>query len=808
MKNKMFCMFFATMLFSFLCDPVCGSADVKTKQHAICSAFSISADKYVDTGLSLQKITTGSRTISASKLQSAVIGAAGKITEPGKDLDTTKIQEYSRSLVLFVIPGVIILIFSFLGVVPIFIARCCLPQKCCPPKKPVPAPEGDEKLPDNQRKGYTRVEKSAPVISYAILALIVLTFSIVGITSAGTILQGMTDTMCSLEILVGDLNIFMTDLAGVIGNVSDHGIGLLDKVATQVNIASDLEPKINHVVSEMSTLILWLSNQTYNGATNIFDPTSMANAEKSILSAKGDAMKQLADSRTMVLEKLVDPRAFITTILEMVTLATNSTAKMLDQANYLLQERPIEIMEIPLLLRESKYKGLMGVLAQLRGSNLMVGTTFFSFVIVTIPLGIMGIFMLQCKGKCMNCCGLFITRSSCAFLFISMTLVAILGLVLLPISIVFSDVCILMETLPQDVRVYAKPFLAMEMAEKASSSANATQSTDPSALVDLSMETGLKMVDACWDDENLMDALNLTNTLSSFVGKVDFSALDDLSLDTEAMFKDFYDFKTEVATLTPKKFNLEVTTIEALELVCTACTGLDKLPEVSTAAPVYFNGTNTSVADYCDKKCDDRRPFPPIIVNGFTTVPPGEMYAQCRTIQSKSCEVGKKLRDGYNHLLKLIAEANSRFEAQAKLVQGLSEHINNLHRELDKARDEFTPFASSVGGINKYSSCHFVVDFFDRTRSAVCGSPSALSGMLWFAASLALVPLFSIGLIVTTMCINCRIGGIGQDHHDHIKDIKRQTTQGIQRIKTRFNRRNKGTPATEKVEPMRNNFVI
>ena len=172
------------------------------------------------------------------------------------------------------------------------------------------------------------------MISYAILALVVLTFSIVGITSAGTILQGMTDTMCSLEILVGDLNIFMTDLAGAIENVSDHGIGLLDKVATQVDIASDLEPKVNYAVGNMSVLILWLSNQTFNGATNIYDPTSIANAEKSVLSAKGEAMQQLADARTMVLEKLVEPRSFIKKILEMVTLTTNSTAKMLDQANY------------------------------------------------------------------------------------------------------------------------------------------------------------------------------------------------------------------------------------------------------------------------------------------------------------------------------------------------------------------------------------------------------------------------------------------------------------------------------------------
>ena len=94
-----------------------------------------------------------------------------------------------------------------------------------------------------------------------------LVFAAVGIAPAGTILQGMTDTMCSLEILVGDLNIFMTDLAGAIKSVADNGVGLLDKVATQVDITSDLQLQVDHTVGNMSSLILWLSNKTYERRT-------------------------------------------------------------------------------------------------------------------------------------------------------------------------------------------------------------------------------------------------------------------------------------------------------------------------------------------------------------------------------------------------------------------------------------------------------------------------------------------------------------------------------------------------------------
>ena len=101
------------------------------------------------------------------------------------------------------------------------------------------------------------------------------------------------------------------------------------------------------------------------------------------------------------------------------------------------------------MLPDDEYKGVMGVMGAIRGSNLVVGAAFFALVVVTIPFSVMGILILRCKCKSANCCGLFATRFGCTFLFVAMTLLAILGLVLLPVSIVFSDVCILMDTLPK-----------------------------------------------------------------------------------------------------------------------------------------------------------------------------------------------------------------------------------------------------------------------------------------------------------------------------------------------------------------------
>lgn len=294
----------------------------------------------------------------------------------------------------------------------------------------------------------------------------------------------------------------------------------------------------------------------------------------------------------------------------------------------------------------------------------------------------------------------------------------------------------------------------------------------PDSLVDLSTETGLRVVDACWEDENLMDALNLTNTLSSFVNKVDFSALDALSLDPKAMFSDFYDFKAEVAAFTPENFGLNKTTIDALDRVCNKCTGFKDLPTDAQGT----TSTPAAMPDgYCENKCADMQ----------------SKYAQCRTIQDQSCAALRPLREGYDYLVSVMAEANTRFKAQASLVEALSDHVTSLRQELDNTRKDFDSFAASLTGVNKYSSCHFVVDFFERTRSSVCGSPSALSGMLWFAACLAIVSLLSMGLIVSTMCINCRIGGIGQKGHNHMRDMhdrtKHHVKKGIRNIQNRFN---------------------
>lgn len=260
--------------------------------------------------------------------------ATGK--DSASSVDTTKVEEYVKSLILFVIPGVIVLVFCFIGFIPILVTRCIIPKKCCPPKKIVPTPEGDASRPKQERLGYSRCKKASPVVSYAVLALITLIFVVVGIASAGTILQGMTDSMCSLEILVGDLNVFMTDLAGVINKVSYHGVSLLDQVATKVDITDDLSARVDEVVDNMPTLIDWLSNQTYtgaNGASVAYDLSDIISAKNSIMSVKSSAMQELASSQKMVLDKLVQPRAFITNILDLTAMATNSTAKMLSQAN-------------------------------------------------------------------------------------------------------------------------------------------------------------------------------------------------------------------------------------------------------------------------------------------------------------------------------------------------------------------------------------------------------------------------------------------------------------------------------------------
>lgn len=304
---------------------------------------------------------TDNRRVSASKLQTAIIDAAENVrvhlcsgllimllilhfanAQVASDkasissLDTTKVEEYVKSLIIFVIPGVIVLVFCFIGALPILITRCFIPKKCCPPKKIVPTPKGDAARPKKQRVGYTRCEKSSPVISYAVLALAALAFVVVGIASAGTILQGMTDSMCSLEILVGDLNVFMTDLAGVIKNVSHHGVSLLDQVAAKVDIADDLSVRVDEVIDNMPTLIDWLSNQSFtapNGARVVYELTDITNAKNSIMSVKSSAMQELAKSQQMVLAKLVQPRAFIASILGLTAMATNSTAKMLAQAD-------------------------------------------------------------------------------------------------------------------------------------------------------------------------------------------------------------------------------------------------------------------------------------------------------------------------------------------------------------------------------------------------------------------------------------------------------------------------------------------
>ena len=74
-----------------------------------------------------------------------------------------------------------------------------------------------------------------------------------------------------------------------------------------------------------------------------------------------------------------------------------------------------------------------------------------------------------------------------------------------------------------------------------------------------------------------------------------------------------------------------------------------------------------------------------------------------------------------------------------------------------------------------------MVDFFESAHTSLCGLPSTLSGMIWFAACLAIVPLLSIESIMIIMFINCHIGGIGQKEHNHLCDIRDQTKNHVKK---------------------------
>merc|ERR1712100_8120 len=115
----------------------------------------------------------------------------------------------------------------------------------------------------------------------------------------------------------------------------------------------------------------------------------------------------------------------------------------------------IELPEVPFLFDGGSITGALSITSVLEQNAYALGATLFVLMLVSIPFTVFGILVMgpKCAHRphsknsktVWQCCGLLFSRISCLWLYIMLIIACIPALLIFPLSIIFTDACVLFE---------------------------------------------------------------------------------------------------------------------------------------------------------------------------------------------------------------------------------------------------------------------------------------------------------------------------------------------------------------------------
>jgi len=349
------------------------------------------------------------------------------------------------------------------------------------------------------------------------------------------------------------------------------------------------------------------------------------------------------------------------------------------------------------------------------------------------------------------CFGLFVARTGCLSVWLSILLLSLLAMAIGPLAAAFSDSCNLVHDLPADLGLYLRPGLEALLDDTTSPSSvlsNAPESgLDASSISNnVSVDAMLGALRSCLEEDahgvSLSESLNLQAQFTSYLEQVDLNLLDNGEgfFNATTFFADFYSMRDKVATITPQSFGIHPQNISAAAQICASCTG-------------WATSGNSQHSD-CENQCDD-----PLL------------GAACEEARERVCAASANMTKAHDYILNTSAAIRTMFDAVEVKIEGLVLSAAALVTALNETSDSMRPYLDEVVAL-EFGRCGFVAAAYTNVTGGICGSPSLLLGALWLYISISVVGLVCVGVIVTMMYVNCRCGGVGQEGHNHVKEIR------------------------------------
>ncbi|KAG2523569.1 hypothetical protein JM18_004477 [Phytophthora kernoviae] len=624
-----------------------------------------------------------------------------------------KLKEWATGVIGFIIPGVVLAILSLLTMIFFFICRCCCGR--CGGRSP-------------REEGYTCMQKFLPLLFFVLF-----TIGIVGVSAAafvyrGTMIGAVGDIFNATTGTLDNVSVWVVEIRTPLEEIRDKVLSSADLVTDKLKDTSFIEDGVDGLELKLDTFSDNSANRTLPEGCAIDTSASQDNtatdggfcapcqacttissemdkASKQIETNAKPGVQQLNTVRQQLNEQLVSISQSVRDGVNTQVGTANDLIKMVDDVNGDVGDY------------DTKFEGYRDQL----GYAVM---GLFALALVVVVVGFVGILFGLTPLKALA----NIMHFAYFFGFIALFLTFIISAIVLAVGVVLGDVC-------EVTTIF---------------SANWTVPLGDSA----------KVVDACFNNESLIDTFNLSSKLEFARGGVQFPDIDITSM---LDFSELDTFSSTILATDESTFTFDDSKYDD------AFTALNKYAaQTSTSCNPSPSGPYTK-ANVEQPWVDNSQPAPSpeptpreyieALYKSYDSTCTGATSANglkftCRK-PGATCSFSYFMGESFEVLVDMagvkagmstfITQLHTNVTDVTAYTDTFKSNISTLNTAVNNIKDDLqSSLIAYVGDFEDAMHCYFLRDGYDQIFEALCGKlmPSlTMIALMLFLAGVFLIPV-------------------------------------------------------------------
>lgn len=628
----------------------------------------------------------------------------------------SKVTKWGQGLLGFVVPGIILSILSLLTMIFFLICRCCCNR--CGGRSP-------------KEGGYTCMQKFLPLLFFLLFAIGVIVVAGVSLLYQKTVTTAISDTFNATSGTLTNASAWIVNIQTPLEKIRDKVVSSADSVSVQLANTSFIDEGITGLTGALGAFEQGSAGRTlpegctvvagspYCVACDVCTTISLqvGNAKKQIEDNAGAGVQALKDAKTTLNTKLVDIKETVRSSVDTQVDNTNDFIVTINDTRSTVDDAHDKYTE-------QKSAQQAGVLV------------LFALALLVIALGFVGVLFGLTPLKFLA----NIIHIAYMIGFIALFLTFLVSAIFLAISVLLGDACEVTMIFTEDWTV--------------------------------PLGDAAEGVNACFQNESLIDVLDLSSSLDFARGGIKFPE----SIDTNALlnFSSLDTFAAKIQTTDTSTFSIDATAlataISALNKYTNQADGTcvltdGRYTEANILTPWSANG-NVHTSDVGLEYIKDRyKTFNSLCPATGPTNP-----YQCETANPCTFSefVGEVYQKGSTLVAikvdaaKFVVELKKNMTTVTDYTTMFKTNTEDLNDKVDVIKDDLqSSLIKYVGDFEKAMYCTFIMDGFFEIYNALCGDlmPAfTMISLMLFLAGVFLLPV-NICLIIALKRLKARGNG-------------------------------------------------